>query len=231
MKRKNFLRNSIIGLGTLVVAPATVVLKKDHDKTMETGKDDCDLTPRETKGPFPNKTPREMVMANIRSDRKGLPLMINLTIQDKSNDCLPVKGLLVDIWHCDKDGLYSEYGGVFMQPTDLTAEHFLRGRQTTDEKGQVSFISIYPGWYPGRAPHIHIEVLSGSGKSLLITQIAFPESISKQVYESNLYAGHGQPDTSNLGDGIFAGSLDKEMGELRGNMEDGFTLTKTIVVE
>lgn len=193
--------------------------------------DDCDLTPRETKGPFPNKTPREMVMSNIRSDRKGVPLLINLSIQDKSNNCSPVKGLLVDIWHCDKDGLYSEYGGVFMQPTDLTAEHFLRGRQTTDSKGLVSFISIFPGWYPGRAPHVHVEVLTDSGKSLLVTQIAFPENISKEVYETNLYAGHGQPDTSNLRDGIFAGSLDKEMGEMSGNLEDGFTLTKTIVVD
>ncbi len=72
--------------------------------------------------------------------------------------------------------------------TDYTSVHFLRGRQTSNSSGEVSFISIYPGWYQGRAPHVHVEVLSSSGTSLLVTQIAFPETISSEVYSSTNYA-------------------------------------------
>jgi protocatechuate 3,4-dioxygenase beta subunit len=137
---------------------------------------------------------------------------------------------LVDIWHCDKDGNYSEYGNHPMQRTDFTAAHFLRGRQTTDANGDVSFLSIYPGWYHGRAPHIHIEIFDKSGKSLLVTQVAFPENVSGTVYASSLYASRGQADTPNDSDNVFLDSLSERLATVRGNIKEGFTLSSTIVV-
>lgn len=107
--------------------------------------------------------------------------------------------------------------------------HFLRGRQTTDANGKVSFLSVYPGWYNGRAPHIHVEVLSSSS-SLLVTQIAFPENISSVVYASTLYSVNGQADTSNASDNIFANSLSSELATVTGNLADGYTLEKIVVV-
>jgi protocatechuate 3,4-dioxygenase beta subunit len=119
-------------------------------------------------------------------------------------------------------GNYSEYGSN-------AGVSFLRGRQTTDINGQVSFISIFPGWYPGRAPHIHVEVLDATGDSIRVTQIAFPKDICDTVYVTDGY--NGVADTSNQGDGIFANSLAGNMADsVAGNTMDGYTLLKTLVV-
>ncbi len=234
MDRKKFIRNSILGIASL--ATATKILescsKSDDDNSTDSSSDgSCTVSPAETKGPFPIKTQSQLVLENIKSDRIGVALLINLTIENKSNDCSPLKGVLVDVWHCDKDGNYSEYGGTSMQQTDYTSVHFLRGRQTSDAKGQVSFLSIFPGWYQGRAPHIHVEVLTASGSSLLVTQIAFPETITTEVYSSANYAAHGQADTSNTRDNVFSDSLSDELATLTGNLTDGYTLSKTITVK
>ena len=233
MDRKKFIRNSILGIASL--ATATKILescsKSDNEETGSEATDgSCTVSPAETKGPFPIKTPSQLVLENIKSDRIGVALLINLTIENKSNDCAPLEGVLVDVWHCDKDGNYSEYGGTSMQQTNYTTVHFLRGRQTSDVNGNVSFISIFPGWYQGRAPHIHVEALSASGSSLLVTQIAFPENVASEVYSSTNYAAHGQADTSNTRDNVFSDSLSDELATLAGNLTDGYTLSKTITV-
>ena len=221
MDRKKFLRNGLLGITALTGAAAFLesCSKSDNDDDLDTGSSDdgsCTVSPAETKGPFPIKTPSQLVLENIKSDRVGIELLINLKIENKSSDCLPLSNVLVDIWHCDKDGNYSEYGGTQMQQTDYTSVHFLRGRQTTNSNGEVSFISIYPGWYQGRAPHVHVEVLTSSGSSLLVTQIAFPESISAEVYSSTNYAAHGQADTANTKDNVFADSLEDELAVMTG---------------
>lgn len=234
MDRKKFIRNGILGIASLATASKLLesCSKSDNDETdsSSSGDGSCTLSPSETKGPFPIKTPSQLVLENIKSDRVGIALLINLKIENKKNNCEPLSGALVDVWHCDKDGNYSEYGGTQMQQTDYTSVHFLRGRQTSDTSGNVSFISIYPGWYQGRAPHVHVEVLSSSGTSLLVTQIAFPETISSQVYSSTNYAAHGQADTANATDNVFSDSLADELATISGNLTDGFTLTKTITV-
>src|SRR4030095_3629780 len=207
------------------------IIATDKKNQKGSASDDCNVSPRETKGPFPTKTPAQMVQANIKSDRTGVALLINLTIVDKTNHCKPLTEAHVDIWHCDKDGNYSEYGNNPMQRNDLTAAHFLRGRQTTDANGHVSFLSIYPGWYHGRAPHIHIEVFDKAGKSLLVTQVAFPENISSKVYSSPLYANRGNADTPNTRDMVFSDSLSEQMATVTGSTTDGYTLSSTIVVK
>jgi protocatechuate 3,4-dioxygenase beta subunit len=235
MDRKKFIRNSILGIASL--ATATKILescsKSDNDDNSSdiSADGNCTVSPSETKGPFPIKTPSQLVLENIKSDRIGVALLINLTIENQTKDCASLEGVLVDIWHCDKDGNYSEYGGTSMQQTDYTSVHFLRGRQTSDANGEVSFISIFPGWYQGRAPHIHVEVLNASGSSLLVTQIAFPENVTNEVYSSTNYASHGQADTSNTSDNVFADSLSDELATLTGNLTDGYTLSKTITVK
>ncbi|MGQ0738736.1 MAG: dioxygenase family protein [Bacteroidota bacterium] len=228
MERKKFLRKGIFGLTAII---SGVVLTGSAKKQNDIDGDDCIVTPRETKGPFPTKTPSQMVQANIKSDRTGIALLVNLTVVDKTNDCKPLAGVHVDVWHCDKDGNYSEYGNHPMQRNDFSASHFLRGRQTTDSNGHVSFLSIYPGWYHGRAPHIHAEIFDKAGKSLLVTQVAFPEDISSKVYSSPLYAGRGGADTPNNRDGIFSNSLAEQMAAVTGNIKDGFTLSGKIVVK
>src|SRR4029079_18908518 len=94
---------------------------------------------------------------------------------------------------CDASGNYSEYS----QPGyDGTGKTFLRGLQTADANGQVTFTTIYPGWYAGRATHIHFEVFRGSSL-VKTTQIAFPEDVTRAVYATSVYASKGQSSTTN----------------------------------
>ncbi|TRZ43179.1 intradiol ring-cleavage dioxygenase [Robertkochia solimangrovi] len=238
MNRKHFLRKGLVGMGAIVAIPTVITAcSKDEDSELTEGSDssdsgvigDCELSPSETAGPFPIKTPAELARENIIADRTGVALLINLTIQDQSDDCNPLAGVLVDVWHCDADGNYSQYGGTQMQRTDYSDKDFLRGRQTTDSNGQVSFISIFPGWYQGRAPHIHLEILDSSEKSIRVTQIAFPKEVCDTVYASDGY--NGEADTQNETDNVFSDSLNGNMlDDITGNTTDGYTLTKTIVV-
>jgi len=218
-------------MGLLVAVPTVVhaCTKDSNPKINEENIGDCELSPSETAGPFPIKTPSDLMKANIVSDRTGVALLITLKVLNKSTDCKPLSGVYVDVWHCDAQGNYSEYGNNPLQPSDFTNANFLRGRQTTDANGNASFISIFPGWYPGRAPHIHLEILDSNEKSIRITQIAFSKSACDAVYATDSY--QGEADTLNTKDNVFIDSLEGNMADsLTGNTTDGYTLIKTIVV-
>ncbi len=231
MDRKKFLKEGFLGLGAIVAIPSIVGSCSSDNEASEIPDENgnCNISPTETIGPFPIITPAQYVRASIIGDRTGVPLLMNLTIQDKSNGCTPLEGVYVDVWQCDKDGNYSQYGGNQLQTANYTGQNFLRGRQKTNASGQVSFISIFPGWYPGRAPHIHVHIYSASGTSLLVTQIAFPNTVYSSVYASSGY--HGAPDRSNEQDSIFADSLNQNMADsITGNNTDGYILLKTLTV-
>ena len=223
MERKIFLKNSMSALGLIFVAPLLngcakeTVTSSTTGTTSDTGTDSgsCDISPTETAGPFPTKTPSSLVSSNIVSDRSGVPLTVEITINNSNSNCAAVSGAIVDIWHCDASGNYSEYGGSGMQSTNYTSVHFLRGRQTTDANGLVTFTSIFPGWYSGRAPHIHVHVYSADGTSLMITQIAFPTDVCNTVYTTATdYKSRGTQDTSNASDNVFSDSLAGELASV-----------------
>ena len=118
-----------------------------------------------------------------------------------------------------------------MQSTNYTSVHFLRGRQTTDANGLVTFASIFPGWYSGRAPHIHVHVYSADGTSLMITQIAFPTDVCNTVYTTATdYKSRGTQDTSNASDNVFSDSLASELASVSGSVAAGYTLTHIVTV-
>lgn len=225
MKKREFIKKTLASFGTIVALP---VMGCDTKGATDRTDPACEVSPKETRGPFPIKSPADLMRANIVADRQGIALLINLKIQDQSESCSPLSGAQVDIWHCDAEGHYSEYGGIRLQEADFRNVSFLRGRQTTDGNGQVSFISIFPGWYPGRAPHIHVDVLR-DGKILLSTQVAFPEESTSEVYASRGYKG--KEDTPNSSDGVFRNSLGGNMADsVIGNLNDGYTLSKVITV-
>lgn len=192
----------------------------------------CTVTATETAGPFPTKVPANFVRKDIREDRTGIPMTMNITIQNASASCAALAGAIVDVWMCDKDGYYSEYGGTGMQRVNFTSVDFLRGRQTTDANGLVGFTSIFPGWYLGRAPHIHVHVYNSAGRSLKITQIAFPYAVSNQVYTTGQAYGYtkGAQDTLNERDNVFSDGVGTELATVTGSLSGGYTLTHTIVV-
>jgi protocatechuate 3,4-dioxygenase beta subunit len=223
MERKEFLKR----LGLTALALPLMSACKDDDPTVSGA---CAITATETAGPFPTKSPSTLVSNDIRSDRTGVVLAINITIHNKS--CSALAGAIVDIWHCDKDGYYSEYGGTGMQSADFTSVHFLRGRQTTNADGVAAFTSIFPGWYSGRAPHIHVHIYDSNGNSLLVTQIAFPKNVTDTVYTgSSFYSARGKQDTTNETDNVFSDGVSTELATLDGSVANGYTLAHTIVVK
>jgi len=186
----------------------------------------CVVTPEETAGPYPDRTGMLNNPAFFRRDvtegRPGLPLSLTITVVNTKTSCGPFADAAVEIWQCDAAGNYSEYG-------QSSGQTFLRGLQTTDSSGKVTFNTIYPGWYMGRATHIHVEIFV-NGRTVKTTQIAFPESVSASVYRTGVYASKGLNATTNASDNVFSDGVQDEMATLSGDPTSGYTGTITIGV-
>jgi protocatechuate 3,4-dioxygenase beta subunit len=154
----------------------------------------CTLSPEVTAGPYwiDNKLTRR----DITENRRGVPLALRLTVIDATT-CDPIPGADVEVWHADARGAYSGYS------TGNTAKRFLRGHQKADANGRVRFDTIYPGWYRGRTPHIHLKVHVG-GSVVHTGQIFFADATSRAVYRTTAYRSRGQADTTNGEDNIYA---------------------------
>jgi len=238
MERKHFLKSLLAGVASapaLLAAcskddsptPTTTTTTTDTVSTSGT----CTAAPTETEGPFPTHTPSSYVRADITDGKAGYKLTATLTVTNSNSSCAALAGVLVDIWHCDAEGNYSEYGGSGMQSTNYTAVHFLRGRQTTNANGQVVFTSIFPGWYSGRATHIHVHVYSASGTSLKVTQIAFPEGTGTALAAVNGYSKGMTGYTSYKNDNVFSDdTAGIELATVTGSTTAGFQLAFTVAV-
>ena len=150
----------------------------------------CAVTPTETVGPYPSLT--DLFRSDIREGKSGTQLTLTVKVVNVNSSCAAVSGANVEIWHVDAAGNYSQYGSQ-------TTQTYLRGIQTTNSNGEVTFTTIYPGWYQGRATHIHLEVTM-NGRSVKVTQIAFPESINNSVHANwGLCVAGLEPDVERVG--------------------------------
>lgn len=178
----------------------------------------CVLFPQAVEGPY--YFDPKLVRTDITEGRPGLPLRLLLKFIDNKS-CAPIVGARVDVWHCDAGGIYSGYAGQG-DARNLTTEgqHYLRGTQTTDAQGLVTFQTIYPGWYPGRTPHIHLKTFLDK-TTVLTGQIYFPDDMSARVYRSHApYSARPVPDTTNMRDFIFREG-EKDGGGIILAMEEG----------
>ena len=164
-------------------------------ETAATAAPDCVLMPELTEGPY--YLDLDLVRSDITEGRPGLPLDLRVNVVD-AGSCQPIEGAAVDVWHCDAEGAYSGVQGA-------EGETFCRGVQLTDGNGLAEFRTVFPGWYTGRAVHIHIKV-SADGDQTHTGQLFFdPETLSA-VYAAEPYAARGEPDQPNESDGIYAES-------------------------
>ena len=180
----------------------------------------CAVTPTETVGPYPSLT--DLFRSDIRENKPGTTLTLTIKVVNTNAGCAGVPNANVEIWHVDAAGNYSQYG-------TQTTQTYLRGIQTTNAGGEVTFTTIYPGWYQGRATHIHAEVTI-NGVSRKVTQIAFPESVNNTVHASGAYSFRGTNPMSNAADGIFADSLSSELVTPTGNVGAGYAATFQIAI-
>jgi len=167
----------------------------------------CIVSPQQTEGPY--FVDEKLNRSDIRFDpsdglvKDGVPLALTLQVsQVSSTGCIPLKGALVDIWHCDALGIYSD---VQDRSFDTRGKKFLRGYQVTDANGTVQFVTIYPGWYPGRTVHIHFKVRTEakSGRYEFTSQLYFDDAITDRVQTQAPYVSKGQRSLKNTEDGIF----------------------------
>lgn len=168
----------------------------------------CVVRPEQMEGPY--FVDERLRRSDIRSDptndqiKQGTPLTLTFQVMSLiADNCRPLPGAQVDIWHCDAMGVYSD---VQDPGFDTLGQKFLRGYQITDAEGSVRFLTIYPGWYPIRTVHIHLKIRTApvAYKSFeFTTQLYFPDELTDQIHTSPPYSSMGPRRVRNRRDRIF----------------------------
>jgi protocatechuate 3,4-dioxygenase beta subunit len=209
--RRDFLRlTGLAGAATLI--PYKNALTSDVIPGIG---NECVLIPTETAGPFPLDLSDNpfFFRQDVREDRAGVQVNLKMRVLGLDN-CEPMQNVRVHIWHCDKDGLYSGYQGE----EGLT---YLRGWQMADANGEVEFITILPGWYPGRVCHIHFQVYVSSMYAA-ISQLTFEVDTKNEIYSGNPYLyTKGTDPLLPSQDGVFADGYEYQLANLAPNTETG----------
>jgi protocatechuate 3,4-dioxygenase beta subunit len=184
--------------------------------TTDTTNPSCVVTAALTEGPF--FVDERLNRSDIRADpvsgavSQGVPLAMRFNVSRvASGSCTPLTGAFLDVWHCDAAGVYSDVAG------SGAGRRFLRGYQLTDASGVASFTTIYPGWYSGRAVHVHfkLRLFTGSTASYEFTsQFFFDEALTDVVHALSPYSSRGRRNTLNSNDGIYNGLSTSEKAAL-----------------
>lgn len=210
----------------------------------------CAIIPEETAGPYPGdgSNYNSSGIANalsqsgiVRSDIRasfgsasavatGIPLTLTLKLVSTTSSCANLAGYAIYLWHCDRNGLYSLYS------TGLTTENYLRGVQATDSNGSATFLTVFPGCYAGRMPHIHFEIYpslataSGYGNKIKTSQLSFPLATLAEVYATADYA----TSAANLSgmsfatDNVFSDGTSLQIASVSGTTATGYTAALTV---
>ncbi|MGJ0622967.1 intradiol ring-cleavage dioxygenase [Xenorhabdus bovienii] len=226
-ERRHFLKQAgvtgaVFSLLPLLPAGALASSPSQPKKEDGIGIGICEMTPEEMSGPY--FINNKLLRRNITEDEQGIPLLLTMKVTD-SVTCKPLDDILIDIWHCNAMGKYS--GWKYINP-DLEAPSdnigtisrtdestFLRGAQRTDKEGIVRFTTIFPGFYAGRAIHIHLSARSANvqkrqeDKFYFVGQLYFPEDISKEVMINDMYSPREINRLKNEDDSIFSGAKNR----------------------
>ncbi len=168
----------------------------------------CVVRPEQTEGPYfvDERLNRSDIRADPTNGRvsPGTPLALTLQVSRlNAGDCQPLPDAQVDIWHCDALGVYSD---VQDPGFDTSGQKFLRGYQITDARGEARFITIYPGWYPGRTVHIHFKIRTATVAKRTFeftSQLYFDDEVTDRAHAAPPYASKGPRTARNQHDWIF----------------------------
>ena len=176
-----------IGLAAVFGARALQFLGEDAEAATT-----CLLTPQTTEGPY--WVDGALSRRNVTEGKAGVPVVIRFTVLN-AKTCKTINNADVEIWHCDASGNYSAVNGA--------TTRFLRGHQRSNAYGKAEFLTVFPGWYPGRTPHVHMKVSVGSNE-VHTGQVFFDEKVTTTVYKQAPYRSRGQYDTPHASDGIYS---------------------------
>ena len=173
--RRGFLTIASVSAASLL-KPRQSRAASDNAAAIE---DACILTPQSEDGPF--YLDPKLVRTDVTEGKPGVPLALRLRVIE-AGPCTALSNARIDIWHCDARGVYSAFPGQGERHNiDTTSKTFLRGTQMTNGAGWAQFATIYPGWYPGRATHIHFKVFADD-KTVLTGQTYFPDALNEFIY-------------------------------------------------
>ena len=178
----------------------------------------CTLTPETTEGPY--WVDERLRRSDVTDGQSGVPLTLALGVYEADAARSPYPGAVIDIWQANALGLYSDQP---QQPrADTGGQTFLRGCQISGNDGAVEFRTIYPGWYEGRALHVHVRVRTFAANEMTFTfttQVFFAEETNAAVLGTYPYNQRSDPDTTNATDSIFVPEL---IATTQGDPEYGF---------
>ncbi|MEL6615921.1 MAG: twin-arginine translocation pathway signal protein [Bacteroidota bacterium] len=149
----------------------------------------CLVKPEATEGPF--FATGDLFRSDLRTDvatgeaTPGMPLALTVGVSRvDGNACTPLQGAIVDIWHCDARGAYSGFASEGTEGSTVC-----RGYQRTNADGEASFVTVYPGWYRGRAVHLHLKVRTDETADAyeFTSQLYFPDALSETVFATAPY--------------------------------------------
>ncbi|MFA9400912.1 MAG: hypothetical protein ACERKT_07365 [Acidobacteriota bacterium] len=155
--------------------------------------------------------------SDVRASKDGIRTTLTINLFSADANCDPFSGATVDMWQCDAQGKYSD-----VSPNNTVGQTFLRGYQMTDSNGQVTFTTIFPGWYPGRTIHIHLKFRVTDGGSTTYefsTQVFFKDSDIDAALATPAYARNENPFVTNANDHIYDPAM---VVPLTGNVTKGF---------
>ena len=223
---------AIVALGPSVLAQSA---SPGASSAVASAVPSCIIRPELTEGPY--YVADELERSDIRVDSAdgstvpGARLDLTwLVSRIDGTGCVPFGGALVDVWHCDAQGVYS---GVTDPGFDTSGHDFLRGVQRTDATGTATFTTIYPGWYRGRATHIHFKVRTDPDESTgteLTSQLFFDDIFTDGVFLAEPYASTGIRTLRNDGDGIYQQSAGQTLVTVS-QTADGYAGTFAIGIQ
>lgn len=196
----------------------------------------CIVRPELTEGPY--FVDERLNRSDIRSDpttgavRPGVALALTFVVSRiDGSSCVPFEGALVDVWHCDATGIYSDVQDAGF---DTRGQQFLRGYQATAADGTASFLTIYPGWYQGRTVHLHFKIRTDPDSTAgfeFTSQLFFDDAVTDVVHAQQPYAAKGQRTLRNAGDGIYQDGRDQLLLSPAADGAGGYVATFEIGVD
>ncbi len=208
----------------------------------------CSLIPEETAGPYPGDGSNTangsianalalsgIVRSDIRSSiagasgvATGVPLTVQLRLLNTNGSCASLAGYAIYLWHCDAAGRYSMYS------SGVTAENYLRGVQVTGDDGIVSFVTIFPGCYSGRMPHLHFEIYRSTttatnfNNKLRTSQLALARDVCSEVYNNTAAYSASIRNLAAItfaSDNVFSDGVSTQLATTSGSLSAGYVAT------
>ena len=153
----------LLGIGTAFYFQKTETLPTELAKRTQQAIRECNHEPikEQTEGPYyKSGSPRtnELYNESITGEKVVLSGYVLNT------DCTPVANAWIDFWQANGNGEYDNNG------------YTLRGHQYTDTDGKFFLVTVIPGEYPGRTPHIHFKIRANDSSPIITSQLYLPDS-------------------------------------------------------